>query len=37
MLRDVAQHYGWVSIPLAVEIELGESNWFDKRPYEVAA
>lgn len=35
-LKKVAEHYKWISCPLAMEFELCADNWYNKVPLEVA-
>jgi len=30
--QDIRQHWKWIVTPLEVEVEVGEENWWDKRP-----
>lgn len=32
---DLLKHWKWIIIPLNVEVEIAEDNWYDKKPYEV--
>lgn len=31
MTQDVREHMKWIIVPLAVEVDLCENNWFEKK------
>lgn len=33
MEHDVREHWEWINVPLAVECEIGEKNWFEMKAY----
>lgn len=33
MTQDVREHWDWVTVPLAVEVDVSATNWWDKRPF----
>jgi len=33
MTQRVRQHWDWIKTPLEVEVEMGETSWYDKKPY----
>lgn len=36
-VEDIARHWPWIIIPLQMEFEVAEPNWYEKRPLEMAA
>ncbi len=37
MTEDLVKAWEWICVPIAVEVEVSETNWFDKKPYLEAA
>jgi len=35
MTGDIRKHWGWIIVPLEIEAESSETNWFDKRKVEL--
>jgi len=33
MTDELSRKWDWVIVPMAVEVEIAENNWFEKRPY----
>jgi DNA polymerase I-like protein with 3'-5' exonuclease and polymerase domains len=33
MTKDVRDAWKWIIVPLEVEVEVGESNWYEKTPW----
>jgi DNA polymerase I len=33
----VAKHWPWITTPLSVDLEVSETNWFEKKPYNIDA
>ena len=32
MTQDIRRHWPWIIVPLEIEVEVGERNWFEKKP-----
>jgi len=37
MTKDIRDHWRWINVPLEVEAEVGERNWFEKKAYSLVA
>lgn len=37
MCEEVRRHWEWIVTPLEVEAEIAETNWYEKKPVEIAA